>query len=175
MQPPAPQGDTLLFHDIDPADGRDIWEFSTASGKARPVLKTPSNEMYATFSPDGHWIAYASDESGSFEIYARAYPGPAVKRRISPAGGSRPFWSHSGRELFYQTATAVFSVPILDARDLRMGAPVRLFAHSGERLAVSADDQRFLTVENADDSRSTSQVNVVLNWFQDLKSRMATK
>ena len=171
----SPLGDTLLFHEIDPASQADIWEFSMASGKARPVLQTPSSEGSARFSPDGRWIAYDSNETGPFEIYVRAYPGPAVKRRISPEGGVSPFWSHTGEELFYQTATAVFSMPVLDPRDLRLGAPVRLFAHSGGRLAISADDQRFLTLEKTDASMSTSQVNVVLNWFQDLKIRMAQK
>jgi Tol biopolymer transport system component len=164
-----------LFNDVDPSNGSDIWELSLFSKEARPIVKTRFSEGDAKFSPDGHWIAYGSDESGQTEVYVQAYPGPGVKRRVSLEGGASPFWSHSGRELFYQTATAMFSVPILDAHDLRMGTPLRLFVKTRRTAgggAPSADDQRFLTLEKAD---ASSQLNLVQNWFEDLKARVPTK
>ena len=164
----SPSGDTLLFSELDPSTGLDIWELSLSRKESRPLDKTRFNEGGAVFSPDGHWIAYASDESGQDEVYVRAYPGTGVKRQVSLEGGKRPFWSHTGRELFYSTATAMFSVPVLDAHDLRMGTPLRLFARTQREVwatSISADDQRFLILETAE-ANQPSQLNLVQNWFE---------
>ena len=94
-------------------------------------------------------------------------------------GSSFPYWSHSGRELFYQTSTALFSAPILDIQNLRLGTPQRLFTlpkgvafSLGGRQNVSPDDQRFLMLEPAQPS---SQLNLVQNWFEELKRLVPTK
>jgi len=135
-------------------------------------------EQGATISPDGRAVAYLSNESGKTEVYAQTYPGPGVKRRVSVDGGSGPAWSHTGHELFYQTATGMFSVPILDTRDLRIGAPVRLFPlgqTSSWRTQVSGDDQRFLMLERAEASPAMSRINIVQNWVEELKHLVPTK
>ena len=168
----SPSGDTILFNDIDPSNGSDIWELSLSDKKTRPVVRTRFTESGAAFSPDGHWIAYRSNESGQSEVYVQAYPGPGLKRRVSLQGGDTPVWSHNGHELFYQTATALFAVPIsVDAHDLRAGTPQRLFVKTrgaaGGRY-TSADDQRFLMIEKAETNQS-SQLNLVQNWFEELK------
>jgi eukaryotic-like serine/threonine-protein kinase len=173
----SPDGDILLFVEIDPSTGADIWEHSLSRKESQPLLKTRFNESGAVFSPDGHWIAYASDESGQMEVYVQAHPLTGVKRQVSLEGGSQPFWSHTGTELFYRTATAMFSVPVLDAHDLRVGTPVRLFAHTEREewtKSASADDQRFLMLEKAEANQS-SQLNLVQNWFQDLQARVPAK
>jgi len=170
----SPSGDTLLFNDLDPSTKMDVWEFSLSRNVARPVLRTRFEERNAVFSPDGHWIAYESDESGQIEVYVQPYPGPGAKWRVSPDGGWLPFWSHSGRELFYQTSTALFAVPITAGPDLGVGTPLRLFASEGNRASISVDDQRFLMAEKAEATRS-AQLNLVQRWFDDLKARMPTK
>ena len=87
-------------------------------------------------------------------------------------------WSHSGRELFYQTGTAMYSVHVDDAAELRFGTPQRLFLKkigTGlSRAFVSADDRRFLMLEPANLAQS-SEVNLVQNWFEDLKARVPIK
>ena len=83
-----------------------------------------------------------------------------------------PFWSHSGRELFYSTATATFAVALFGARDPRVGAARRLF--EGQAWDVSKDDQRFLMLEKAAVNQS-SQLNLVENWFEELKARVPAK
>jgi Tol biopolymer transport system component len=173
----SPSGDTLLFLEIDPSTGLDIWELSLTSKEVRPFIRTRFNEYSAAFSPDGHWIAIESDESGQREVYVQAYPGTGVKRQVSLEGGQSPFWSHTGRELFYQTPAAMFAVPILDAHELRVGTPVRLFTRTeGEEwtTSTSADDQRFLMLKKADGNQA-SQLNLVQNWFEDLKARVPAK
>ena len=168
----SPSGDTLLFNDVDPVTKTDIWELSLSTKTSRPLIKTPFREGDATFSPDGRWIAYDSDESGQSEVYLQSYPSSGGKRRVSLDGGSMPFWSHSGRELFYSTATATFAVALFGARDPRVGAARRLF--EGQAWDVSKDDQRFLMLEKAAVNQS-SQLNLVENWFEELKARVPAK
>ena len=168
----SPSGDTLLFNNVDPVTKTDIWQLSLSTGASRPLIQTRFREGNAVFSPDGRWIVYESDESGRSEVYLQPYPGSGGKRRISVDGGSMPFWSHSGREVFYSTAAATFVVPLVDPRDPRVGAARRLF--EGEAWDVSIDDQQFLMLEKATANQS-SQLNLVQNWFEDLKARVPTK
>jgi len=172
----SPSGDTVLFNDVDPATGGDVSAFSFSKKMSEPLLNSRFDESEAVFSPLSQWIAYVSDESGRDEVYVQAYPGPGAKRRVSLEGGDTPRWSHSGRELFYQTDTAMFAVPIIDTHDLRVGTPVRLFAktrneHGGDS---SLDDQHFLMTERATADRP-SQLHVVQNWFEELKARVPIK
>jgi serine/threonine-protein kinase len=164
----SPSGDTILIDDLDPETGRDIWELSVSRKESKPLIKTPFIEGGPEFSPRGHWIAYQqSDESGRVEVYVQAYPGPGAKRRVSE-GGANPFWSRTGRDLFYRTPTALFSVSIPDGDDLRPGPPVRVLALTPFDEAVvagSPDDQRFLMVQ----ARPSSQLNLVENFFDELK------
>jgi len=84
---------------------------------ATPVLAAPYLEAYPALSPDGHWLAYVSDESGRNEVYVRPFPGPGTRSIISQNGGSEPVWARNGRELFYK-ATA--SGPVLMAAALEL-------------------------------------------------------
>ena len=81
--------------------GFDVGIVNIADKKLTPFLATPAQEMLATFSPDGRWIAYQSDESGSVEVYVRPYPGPGAKWQVSAGGGGIPVWTKGGRELLY--------------------------------------------------------------------------
>jgi Tol biopolymer transport system component len=76
---------------VQPADG----------SPARPYAATPADETAARFSPDGHWVAYTSDESGRAEVYLDSYPRPGQRRTISSGGGVHPVWRGDGRELYY--------------------------------------------------------------------------
>jgi serine/threonine-protein kinase len=70
-------------------------------GQPEPFLQTAASEMAPAFSPDGHWMAYQSSETGATQIYVRPFPGPGGIRQISTGSGSFPIWSRNGRELFY--------------------------------------------------------------------------
>ena len=164
----SPSGDTLFFDEIDPSTGRDIWELSISKKEPRPLVNTRFEERGGGLSSDQRWLAYQSNESGRAEVYVQAYPGPGVRRRVSSDGGTAPFWSRTGRELYYSTATAMFALPILDAGDLRLGPPVRLFTLTTLEVpakATSADDQRFLMLQ----ANPSSQLNLVQNWFGELR------
>jgi len=176
----SPDGDVFLYDEFDPATRGDIWQYSISRKEAKPVLKTPLYESSGTFSPDGRAIAYVSNESGRYEVYVQDYPGPGGRKKVSENAGTSPTcpaWSHSGRELFFQTETAMYSVPVLDARELRVGPPTRLFSLKGfftQCSYVSADDQRFLGVEQVESPREP-QISVVQHWFEEVKQRVPAK
>jgi eukaryotic-like serine/threonine-protein kinase len=171
----SPNGDVLLFND-DPQTGMDIWQWWPDRKQARPFINTRFRELEAVFSPNGRWVAYQSDESGQTEVYVLAYPGPGPKTRVSTDGGAGPLWNRNGRELFYQSVNGIMAVPVLDTQTMRLGAPVRLFSYQarggtsgGRAYDVSPDGDRFLTVEPADPAHPPSQLNLVQNWFAEVR------
>jgi Tol biopolymer transport system component len=101
----------------------------------------PAEERDAQFSPDGEWIAYQSNESGRFEIYAQPFPGPGPRQLISTHGGAQVRWRRDGRELFYIALDGkLMSVPIrTGGNTLDVGAPEPLFA---ARVAVVQFDRQ---------------------------------
>jgi Tol biopolymer transport system component len=99
----SPDGKVLAFVETNPASGGDIWVLPIGEGKTppRPWLKTRFDESHADWPPDGHWLAYASDESGRSEVYVRPYSGPRARYAVSRDGGTSPAWARDGRELSY--------------------------------------------------------------------------
>ena len=96
-------------------------------GKPTPFVAADANEMYATFSPDGRWLAYTSDASGRDEVYVRPYPGPGAAIPVSDNGGDGPAWSPDGRRPYYiqgKTTAPVMMVAEVVSRDpFRVGRP----------------------------------------------------
>ena len=147
--------------------------------KVTPVLNAASSEHNGELSPNGQWLAYQSDESGSPEIYVRRYPGLDSRAQISTSGGTRPLWSRDGRELFYIKADGTLvAVPVerSDASGLVVGVGKTLFKgqyfilQAGRSYDVSRDGQRFLMIKEVRLGQpSTTQLLVVLNWFDELK------
>ena len=135
-------------------------------------LKTAFDEGSARVSPNGQWIAYPSNESGSLEVYVQSFPKPGFKRRVSNSGGHWPRWRGDGAELFYKAPDgSIMSVPMGDPRSIAPRAPVRLFRDPAgpslpaigttEPFAASLDGQRFLLLTPAQTSKNLS---VIVNW-----------
>jgi serine/threonine-protein kinase len=150
--------------------------------KAQPFLRTQFNESAPRFSPDGHWLAYVSDESGRYEIYVQPYPGPSGKWQISTDGGVEPAWNSSGRELFYRQGDKMLAVDISTQSGFSAGKPRVLFQGpyepspgSNPNYDVSPDGKRFLMLKQVEQDQPATQINVVLNWFEDLKRRVPTE
>lgn len=98
----SPDGRFVLFSVAASKTGSDLWVLPLfGDRKPFPILQTALNESAGQFSPDGHWIAYASNESGRFEVYVAPFPGPGGKWQVSAAGGFFPRWRRDTREMFY--------------------------------------------------------------------------
>ncbi len=129
----SPDGRYLLYSTAGQKTGSDLFVLPAAAGtpsdsKPVPYLQGPYNEQQGQFSPDGQWIAYASDETGSFEVYVQSFPAGAGKFRVSTDGGSQPRWRRDGKELFFISATArLMAVDVKTAPSFESGTPQELF------------------------------------------------
>ena len=162
-------------------------------GDHRPeiVVQTRFEEAYPDFSPDGHWLAYASDESGHSEVYVQPYPGPGPRQQVSTAGGTGPAWSRDGRELFYTTSqtvggqaafTRMMSVPIALGPTFTARVPHQLFdgKYGASALIrsydVAPDGRHFLMVQQKERPPiSATEMILVLHWGDELKARVPVK
>ena len=178
----SPDGQLLAFQDNPPETGRDIWILRLADRKAQPFLRTPYEDTAPMFSPDGKWLAYSSDESGRREIYVQPYPGPGGKWQISTDGGQEPVWNPKGGELFFRSGSKIMAVGVDTKSGFAAGKPRRLFegpylptAGSFPYYDVSPDGQLFLMLKPVESQTSApTQINVVLNWFEELKRKVPT-
>jgi len=174
----SPDGQVLAFSEADPTTGWDIWVLKLGGARRpRPFLQTPYNEYAPAFSPDGRWLAYGSDESGRPEIYVRPFPGPGGKTQISTDGGVQPVWARSGRELFYRNADKMMAAAIEANPAFSAAKPKLLFEGHYEASTfsfepnydVSPDGKRFLMVKGSEQESAATQLNVVLNWSDELR------
>jgi Tol biopolymer transport system component len=106
----TPDGKRLAFWGQDSKTSYDLWTVPIKSdsaglraGKPEVFLQTPADERHLSFSPDGRWLAYSSNESGTYQVYFRAFPDKDGKWQISNSGGAYPMWSRNARELFFDT------------------------------------------------------------------------
>ncbi len=185
----SPDGHVMAFIEQNPTTGFDIWVLRLADpsagsgqlGKAEPFLRTPFNETTPRFSPDGHWLAYVSDESGRYEVYVQPYPGPGGKWQISTEGGTEPVWNRNGRELFYRSGNRMMAVEVALEPGFSVGKPRMLFTgdyvpapNSMVNYDVSVDGQRFLMIKESEQTTAVTQINLVQNWFEELKQKVPT-
>ena len=157
-----------------------------------PLLQSKAQKLAAEISPDGRWLAYQSDESGRHEVFVRPFPNvEAGRRQISAEGGTRPAWSPKGDELFYLDGNDQLTAVRFEASGTTFipGKPARVLnekyvAGSTTRgydlrsYNVSADGQRFLMLKEtagASTSAPLPTMIVVLNWIEELKSRVPAK
>jgi serine/threonine-protein kinase len=144
-----------------------------------PLVATPAAELFPALSPDGRFLAYASDESGSFEIYVRPFPETATaKWQVSTAGGGEPTWSRTGRELFYingkseMVAAEIQPGARFSVGKQRVLFSITQFSRPGPipSYSVSSDDKRFLFVREGE-STQQSELIVAENWLEGLKGK----
>jgi len=170
-------GRLIVYYEVSPKTKRDIWTVPV-TGDRRPVpfLQSEANEIFGQLSPDGQWMAYSSDESGSYEVYVQSFPAGGSKRQISTSGGTGPRWRLDGKELFYySTDGKMMAVEIKRGAGLEAGVGQELFEfRSGAAVAglapfaVSADGNRFLLNTLVDESGG-APLTIVLNWTATLK------
>jgi eukaryotic-like serine/threonine-protein kinase len=173
----SPDGKFLLYYGgARTGTGTNIWVLPAPLGKPGaakpyPFLEGSFNEGDAKFSPDGKWIAYDSDETGRFETYVTAFPGPGGKRQISTGGGGEPFWGRGGKEILYGTPdNRIMAVEVTPKGSaLEVGEAHALFAPGTDSYYdISPDGQRFLFAIHPERSVPES-LTLVQNWITGLK------
>jgi Tol biopolymer transport system component len=176
----SPDGRFLAYETIDSKNGFDIWllpdplisEKERALGALNPYpfVQTEFNEQGARFSPDGHWIAYESNESGRSEVYVSTFPHPGGKRRISTAGGEAARWRPDGRELFYVAPDNRLMAAEVDTRggSVEMKKVDPLFGPVTTGYDVSSDGQKFLVLVHPE-GETGGPLTIVQNWTAGLK------
>ncbi len=138
--------------------------------KLKPFIQSPANDTAGALSPNSKWLAYISDESGRFEVYATAFPGPGGKWQVSNGGGFNPSWSDDGKQLYYTAGDKLMTVPVQNLETFEFGAPTALPLHVTEFAALGppAPGGRFPALKAVSGGQS-HPLEVVLNWTGTLK------
>ena len=186
-------GKNLVFQQGNAKNDWDLWTVPVESdstglraGKPQPFLQTAFNEREASFSPDGRWLAYASDESGIHQVYVRAFPDNGIKRQVSSDGGLYPVWSRNGRELFYLTEdSAMIMVAAYTVNgDSFMPNKPRVWSEKplanlgflGINYDVAPDGKRIValmpTEATPGGKQAQNQVTFLLNFADELRRRV---
>jgi serine/threonine-protein kinase len=160
--------------------------------KLRMVLKEKYHEAQPRISPDGRWMAYTSNESGLNQVYVRPFPEVEGGRwQVSTSGGDSPLWSPDGRELFFRNGDAVVAASAKTDPAFSVETPKMLFRGTYVNAVLAYDDWDFATWDVSPDGKQflmmketgaaatgggrTRKINVVLNWFEELKQRVPVK
>jgi len=173
-------GRLLVYDTMHPQTSGDIWALPLV-GKREPypVVRTAADEHYGTPSPDGRWLAYISNETGTYEVYVEAFPATGFRRQVSTLGGFEPQWRRDGNELFYRAPNQTLMAVEVKSNPttLEFSPPRALFATrmqwmeiqaAAHHYAAAPDGQRFLMISATDEAQS-SPITVMLNWTGALK------
>lgn len=190
----TPDGRELVYTQVgDPGTGVDIWALRVSAPDAtravlapRPVLRTRADEFHPAVSPDGRWLAYASDVSGRWEVYLASYPEPGPSLQVSTEGGSEPRWAPDGQTLYYRSrserniARQMIAVPLrargwsrtglpeIGASRVLFDGPFYQCSEWGRSYDVSPDGGRFLMVHDQRPEFTATEIDVVVDWFVEL-------
>jgi dipeptidyl aminopeptidase/acylaminoacyl peptidase len=170
----SPDGRYILYARQSARTDRDLWAMPLDGGKAFAVAETVFFEGSGRFSPDGHWIAFESTETGRSEVYVQPFPGPGGKIQISNGGGSQPKWPRGGRELFYVGPDSRLIAVAITARgsNIVVGSPQPLLTLlQNEDYEPTPDGQRFLVNRIV---AGAPPITLVLNWREGLTSKATT-
>ena len=155
----------------------DVIELALRSnGSMARLVNSQFNEYAAALSPDGHWLAYQSNESGRPEVYVRDLSAAGGRTPVSTDGGEEPRWAHDGHELFYRKQDSFMAVACETNPTFRAGTPKELFkgvfdlrSNSGVTYDVDPKSGRFLMIRPAEETAPATQMKVVLNWLEEIK------
>ena len=178
----VPGNDEVIMSIVSGTSNSDIWVLEPDGQQWTPriLLGEPYGEGGGVVSPNGQWLAYASEELGRYEVYVTDYPGAAQKWQISNDGGVGPVWSRDGTAIYYRRGQDMMRANVETENDFQASRSERLFAGWYEGLVtttwanydVMPDDQGFIMVRPAIDQGDLPQINLVLNWIEELRQRL---
>ena len=177
----TPDGQTLLFVELrPPPNGWDILTLSLDGPRQpRGFLETAFVDSTPQISPTGRFVAHGSNETGIAEIFVHSFPNPKVRVQVSNGGGSQAAWRADERELYFRQGDAMMVADVSTSPELRVGKPRVLFRGpfaniQGKNYDVAPDGRRFLMVL-VDEPAAPKEIAVVLNWMEDLRSRVLSR
>ena len=166
----APDGKAIAFVQ----DG-DIWILPLDGDRTpTPFIHTPANEATPKISPDGHWLAYNSNESGRDEVYVVPYPKRAGKSQVSSGGGAFPLWSRDGKELCFVNGSDIMAVEITGTAAFDYSAPRKIttLPPAGALADITPNGQQFIVQIFRSQAAAQTNLTVVTEWFDDLKAKV---
>jgi serine/threonine-protein kinase len=171
----SPDGKVLVYTQSTHQNGTDILMMSIEGDrKPKPILNSTSNEDHGIVSPDGRWLAFQSDESGRFETYVQPFPTGQERWQVSNEGGRFPRWRKDTAELFYLSNQGIMGVGYrVSGNEFVPATPTLILSGKYFEFDVAPDGQRFI-VNRPDPNARPIDVHVVVNWFGELRKRMAT-
>jgi eukaryotic-like serine/threonine-protein kinase len=157
--------------------GSELWYLTSSDWRAKPFLQVKGTVRNAQFSPDGKWVAYASNETGSWEVYVSPFPNADSKWQVSREGGEEPRWRRDGKELFYLSREGkLIAVTVKTGSNFEAESAATLFqTHARQPSSfmdafsydVTADGQKFL-INTRIDEPSSAPLSVILNWATEM-------
>ena len=148
--------------------GADIWMLDLATRERRPVVRTLFDESHARFSPDGRWLAYASNESGRWDVFVRTADGSGPRVQVSTDGGSWPSWSVDGRTLYFSANGRAAAAAIQTTPALSVSAPMVIPGREDLQLASGQAAADRVLVRQGGGTPVRRELRVVLEWFTEL-------
>ena len=161
--------------------GADIWLYSRVdTPSTRSLIATRANESNPSFSPDGHWIAYVSDESGTNEIYIQPFPPSGGRWRVSTSGGYAPVWSPDGRRILFERNDEIVSASVMPGgakhgQTIVIGSEETFLVRKGLISFDLSPDGRSVVIGQTSTKASVGHINVVVNWSEELKEKLKSQ
>jgi hypothetical protein len=182
----SPDSQVLAFERSSIENEAGIWLYRHEDdSEPKPFIETIASEGGGRFSPDGRWLAYHSLESGRFDVFVQSSSGSGRRWQISTEGGREPVWAKGGSELFYRNGNKLMVVEVTSKPTFAVSKPRLLFEKDfvapirgdnigGTNYDVAPDGQHFIMLESTEKSM-LPQINVVLNWHEELKRVVPTE
>jgi Tol biopolymer transport system component len=177
-------GKTLLFFGARPDAGGGVWTIPMDGDRTpKPLFTSANNMRRISFSPDSQWIAYSSNEEGDFSVYVQPFPPTGAKYKISAKeSADSPLWTPDGKQIVFAAGRKLMSVDVHTKPSFAFSQPqelpVEIENSQGRPYDITPDNKQFLVMQRPEGSgaeKPSSQINIVLNWFEELKQRVPVR
>ena len=178
----SPDASTLAFVELRPDKGSKIYLLDLNSRRVTLLLNSRDDESFPEFSPDGHWLAYVSNESDRNEVYVRPFPKLDAKTQVSSEGGTEPAWSRDGKQLFFRSGCELWVTDVRTTTTFSASKPRLLFKQTDcipseptRGWDVSPDGQHFLMTKLSSlKPQPVTELILAQDWFEELKRLVPT-